>query len=273
MAIYKRLLTYNIPDHRHSSADVMKKTSTMFYEGPSKLIFWLTKDTDNGWEQANRIEEIWDADHMTERPMPLHVYQVEMDVTENDKHTMIAGLLYGGECFRTHEGAPPKARRLEISIGPEDELNSFVTDPTDPMEVYSKADLNENFYDPDTKQFKNLIYKEPAMGDRFTDDKIRSRRNHLLDNTDHKVAADDIPAEIKVGWEVYRQKLRDMPATWKDVPNELIPWVKSPEEHEPIYYDIKTDPEIISIEDRDEYDKKAMEQLWPIDGINENAPE
>tara|TARA_Y100000294_G_C8569689_1_gene342292 strand:+ start:165 stop:980 length:816 start_codon:yes stop_codon:yes gene_type:complete len=271
MAIYKTLLTYRIPDERHGQADVLGKTSTIQYEGPEKLILWLTKDENNCFEKANRLEDVWDADDMTERPIPGHCYQVELDAKAGDKECIIAGLIGPS----TEDSNPfGYLKRYEIKVGPDDMPNSFVTDPTSPFEVYSKADLNEDLYDPDTKQFKNLVYKEACV--EVTDDKVRLRRNNILEATDHKVAADDVPADIRKSWEEYRQKLRDYPATWKDVPNELIPWIKSPEEDDPKKghppYSIKTDPTIVSIEDRTAEDKKAIEQMWPIAGVDENAP-
>ena len=273
MAIYKTLLTYRIPDERHGQSDVLGKTSTCQYEGPEKLILWLTKDDTHAWGKANRLEAVWDADDMTERPMPGDLYQVELDAKAGDKECIIAGLI--GPSTETFNPLGT-LKRYEIKVGPDSEPNSFITDPTSPFEVYSKADLNEDLYDPDTKQFKNLVYKEACKPTRFTDKKIRSRRNHLLENSDHKTAASDVPADLKAEWETYRQKLRDIPATWKDVPNELIPWPKSPEENQTTNpngpWSTDNDDSIVSIKDRTPEDKKAIEQMWPIDGVDENAP-
>ncbi len=114
MAIYKTLLTYRIPDERHGQADVLGKTSTIQYEGPEKLILWLTKDENNCFEKANRLDNVWDADHMTERPIPGHCYQVELDVKAGDKECLIAGLI--GPCI---DGKNPfgDLKRYEIKVG------------------------------------------------------------------------------------------------------------------------------------------------------------
>ena len=269
MAIYKTLLTYRIPDERYGQADVLGKTSTIQYEGPEKLLLWLTKD-------GNNLEEAWDADDMTERPLPGDIYQVELDAKAGDKECLIAGMI--GPSTETYHPFG-NLKRYEIKNGPEDVPNGWVSDPTYPSHVFDRNDLVENIYDPETKQFKNLIYHDntPNMA-LLTDDGIRHKRNKLLEGSDNMAAASDIPDDVKQGWLDYRKKLRDLPADWKESPNELIEWPKDPDKQKAeAEWEATGQPKpkidhYVKIVDRTPEDKKAIEQMWPVAGVDENAP-
>jgi hypothetical protein len=269
MAIYKTLLTYRIPDERYGQADVLGKTSTIQYEGPEKLILWLTKD-------GNNLEEAWDADDMTERPIPGDMYQVELDAKAGDKECLIAGMI--GPSTETYHPFG-NLKRYEIKTGPDDVPNSSIKDPTYPSHVFDRNDIQENMYDPETKQFKNLRYHDNTSNmDNLDDDRIRHKRNMLLVASDHRVAASDIPDDIKKDWTDYRKKLRDLPADWKECPNELIEWPKDPDKAKgAAEMEASGQPKplidhYVKIVDRTAEDKKAIEQMWPIAGVDENAP-
>ena len=269
MAIYKTLLTYRIPDERYGQSDVLGKTSTIQYDGPEKLLLWLTKD-------GNHLEEAWDADNMTKRPLPGHCYQVELDAKAGDKECLIAGML--GPSTETYHPFG-NLKRYEIKNGPVDVPNGWVSDPTYPSHVFDRNAMQENVYDPETKQFKNLQYHDntPNMVN-LSDDKIRHKRNMLLVASDHRVAAADIPDDIKKDWTDYRKKLRDLPEDWKESPNELIEWPKDPDKQKTeAEFEASEQPKplidhYVKIADRTAEDKKAIEQMWPIAGVDENAP-
>ena len=269
MAIYKTLLTYKIPDERYGQSDVLGKSSTVWYEGPKKLLLWLTKD-------GNNLEEAWDADNMTERPLPGHVYQVELDAKAGDKECLIAGMI--GPSTETYHPFG-NLKRYEIKTGPDDVPNSSIKDPTYPSHVFDRNDIQENMYDPETKQFKNLRYHDNTSNmDNLDDDGIRFMRNKMLVASDHRVAANDIPDDIKKDWTDYRKKLRDLPADWKECPNELIEWPKDPDKAKgAAEMEASGQPKplidhYVKIVDRTAEDKKAIEQMWPIAGVDENAP-
>ena len=267
MAIYKTLITYRIPDERYGQADVMGKTSTIQYEGPEKLLLWLTKD-------GNNLEEAWDADNMTERPLPGHVYQVELDAKAGDKECLIAGMI--GPSTETYHPFG-NLKRYEIKNGPEDVPNGWVSDPTYPSQIFEWP--GHAVYDPETKQFKNLQYYDntPNMVN-LSDDGIRHKRNKLLEGSDNMAVANDIPDDIKKEWTDYRKKLRDLPADWKESPNELIEWPKDPDKvRAEAEFEASGQPKpkidhYVKIVDRTPEDKKAIEQMWPIAGVDENAP-
>lgn len=269
MAIYKTLLTYRIPDERYGQADVLGKTSTIQYEGPEKLILWLTKD-------GNHLEQAWDADDMTDRPTPGDVYAVELDAKAGDKECLIAGMI--GPSTETYHPFG-NLKRYEIKTGPDAVPNSSIKDPTYPSQVFDRFEVVKNIYDPETKQFKNLSYHDNTSNlVNLDDDGIRYRRNKILESTDSNVAADDIPASIKKEWTDYRQLLRDLPADWAVVPNELIEWPKDPQKQKSeADFEASGQPKpfndhYVKIADRSVEDKKAIEQMWPIAGVDENAP-
>jgi hypothetical protein len=100
----------------------------------------------------------------------------------------------------------------------------------------------------------------------------------MLVASDHRVAANDIPDDIKKDWTDYRKKLRDLPADWKESPNELIEWPKDPDKQKAeAEFEALGQPKpfidhYVKIVDRTPEDKKAIEQMWPIAGVDENAP-
>jgi len=213
---------------------------------------------------------------MTERPIPGDMYQVELDAKAGDKECLIAGMI--GPSTETYHPFG-NLKRYEIKNGPEDVPNGWVSDPTYPSQVFDRNSMQENVYDPETKQFKNLIYHDntPNMA-LLTDDGIRHKRNKLLEGSDNMAAASDIPDDVKQGWLDYRKKLRDLPADWKESPNELIEWPKDPDKQKAeAEWEATGQPKpkidhYVKIVDRTAEDKKAIEQMWPIAGVDENAP-
>ena len=72
-----------------------------------------------------------------------------------------------------------------------------------------------------------MTWKQPWM----TWETITQLRNDRLDATDSKVASDS-PDSVKQPWIEFRQKLRDIPVTWKKGEADEFPahMVKFPEE-------------------------------------------
>ena len=188
---------------------------------------------------------------------------------------------YSGNAWTFYRNLHPfgNLKRYEIKTGPEDVPNGWVSDPTYPSHVFDRNAMQENVYDPETKQFKHLKYHDntPNMA-LLTDDGIRHKRNKLLEGSDNMAAAEDIPADVKKDWIDYRKKLRDLPADWKECPNELIEWPKDPDKQKAeaeFEASGQSKPKIdhyVKIVDRTPEDKKAIEQMWPVAGVDENAP-
>ena len=109
------------------------------------------------------------------------------------------------------------------------------------------------------------------------DDMIRKLRDVVLKKSDGQIA-DDMPAALKEEWRIYRQRLRDIPADWLKVPNKYINWPQAPDGEMPdrIVTDRMLDEEtgldphpIIRVAERTAADNDAINQLVPIEGIDE----
>jgi|LWDU01.1.fsa_nt_gi hypothetical protein len=246
MANIQKTLTYKIPNTRHTDDDSEGKTSTCEYNGPSLLKVWIDRETGG-------VDAVFDADDMTEQPLPLDKFEVDLDCND-DNNAIIGSMIYGGI-------ADPL--RFEIQVGPADENNILVTDPTDIMEVYSKEHFNTNAVNEESGEWKSLIYKEACV--EISDEQVRSNRNSVLEACDNMIA-EDMPEAVKQQWMDYRQKLRDLPANWANVPNEFIAFPDAPDGKG---YDCEYDDTIIQIADRNEYATTAMLQLTAVVGIDE----
>ena len=278
MAWITKTITYKVPNQRHSMDDSEGKTSTEVYHGPSKLILWLCKTDNTEGEDygKNDIMHVWDADDMTERPIPLDCYEVEMDVTESDEMAVRAAMIAPKGGHENVEGKKgdstaaglclKKPKLYEVDVGPADQLNKLIPDPSCIMEVYAKQDIARNAYDPTTGKWKSLKYRTGVTEDR-TDDSIRDIRNSKLRDSDNMFNK-DMPESLIKEWEDYRQILRDIPEDWKDVPNEFITVPTEPQTKD-IRYDEATDKDdIVWIKDRDETrDADFLKQIKNIPNV------
>lgn len=231
----RKTLTYNIPDYIYSLENTLKKKATQEYDGPDYIILWV--DIESG-----RIEQTFGPENEPDRPLPLNVRR-EILPANNTENAIKIGILYGGL-------ATPKV--YEVSVGPVDQPNAIVSDPTDLRTVYDESKIVEDYTAP--LQFK------PHTRDR-SDEFIRSERNARLANSDSRVAP-DMPEALRQQWLDYRQKLRDLPTDWADCPNWLIRFPLSPDETIDANFD---DPEVrvIRIFQRSEEDKRKLLQLPP----------
>ena len=277
MAWINKTITYKVPNQRHSMDDSEGKTSTDVYHGPSKLILWLCKtDKTEGEDYGkNDIMHVWDADDMTERPMPLDCYQVELDATESDEMALRAGMLAPKGGHEDHEAQRhgdvcdglcfKKPKLYEVECGPADQDNKIIADPSHIMEVYAKQDIANDAYDPATGKWKALKYRTGITEDR-TDDSVREIRNGHLSGSDN-MFNEDMPAAMKQEWLDWRQKLRDLPADWKDVPNEFIVFPREPGTIEHRYSEDSDKDDVVWIKDRSEADADALKQIENISNV------
>ncbi len=277
MAWITKTITYKVPNQRHSMDDSEGKTSTDVYHGPSKLILWLCKtDKTEGEDYGkNDIMHVWDADDMTERPMPLDCYQVELDATESDEMALRAGMLAPKGGHEDHEAQRhgdvcdglcfKKPKLYEVECGPADQDNKIIADPSHIMEVYAKQDIANDAYDPATGKWKALKYRTGITEDR-TDDSVREIRNGHLSGSDN-MFNEDMPAAMKQEWLDWRQKLRDLPADWKDVPNEFIVFPREPGTIEHRYSEDSDKDDVVWIKDRSEADADALKQIENISNV------
>jgi len=228
-----KTLTYSIPDELYSTETKLGKTSTQVYNGPSEIICWVNKET-------GYLEETHSPDEEPDCPLPLHLRR-EVLSANTDENIIKIALLWGGI-------EAPKV--YEVKVGPEDQPNAILPDPSHIAEVYDEYALYND-------------YKAPLKFVEFDRDRswnfLREERNHRLYMSDGKLA-EDMPASLKQQWSDYRQKLRNMPNEWDGVPGYLVRFPIAPDEGvDPNF----NDPEVpvIMIADRTEEDNDAIGQF------------
>ncbi len=229
------MLTYSIPDKLYSLENTLGKTSTQLYEGPDEIVMWLNKET-------GYLMQAFAPEDEPDRPLPLDMKR-EILRADSDINCCKIGLIYGG--LET-----PKI--YEVSVGPVDQPNATVIDPSDVRIVYSRDSVTADYTAP-LKFFEHT--RIPS------DDFIRRRRNSLLAQSDGKISP-DMPEALKQQWMDYRQKLRDLPVDWADVPNYLVRFPRSPEDGPNMEFE-NPDVQVIRIADRDASDADALSNLPP----------
>jgi len=261
MAKVQRTVTFDLPDEFEQEVPTTSRgnTSTMEYDGPEQLILWVDKESQD-------IEQTWDKDDYTERPVPLNC-KVETIDADSDENCIKIGILFGGF---------PQRLLYEIRVGPADEMNRVIPDPSDPRSIFSENDILDDYQKPlvfrQGANYDGVTGANPGDWRRRDDAFIRNVRNSKLEVSDSKLAS-DMPAELIAAWETYRQKLRDLPETWAAVPNELISWPVAPDGEGDDPYVRNEDPEheVILVGARTAADNDAIGQLVPISGIDEEA--
>ena len=232
------MLTYSVPDQLYSTETTLGKTSTQLYEGPDEIVMWLDKET-------GYLMQAFAPEDEPDRPLPLDIRR-EILKADTDINCCKIGLIYGGL-------EQPKI--YEVAVGPVDQPNATVVDPSDIRIVYDKDSVTVDY----TAPLKFFEYKKDR-----SDEFIRSVRDAKLAESDGKIAP-DMPEELKQQWLDYRQKLRDLPDDWLEVPNYLVRFPLSPDDTVNMEFD---DPhvDVIRIEDRTDDDNDALSQLPP--GVN-----
>ncbi len=244
MAHIQKTVTYNMPDEYEGTTNTQGKTSTMPYDGPEQLILWVDKE-------SGEIEQTWDPDDYTDAPIPLNIEVHTIDA-DSDENCVKIGMLFGGF-------AMPKV--YEVRVGPSGDKNSEVVDPSDARKIFDENAVVENW------QISPIPFKSDWR--HKTDEFIREERNGKLKDCDGRIAADMTDDAVKQAWIDYRQKLRDIPADWANVPNHFIKWPANPDG------DYAPEPEnddevpVIMIADRTAEDADAIGQLTPISGLEE----
>tara|TARA_B100000470_G_scaffold221276_1_gene211294 strand:- start:251 stop:1024 length:774 start_codon:yes stop_codon:yes gene_type:complete len=257
MAHVQKVVTYDIPDEFEQAVPTkaLGKTSTQSYDGPSTLMLWIDKDSQD-------IHQTWDKDDYTEQPVPLNCEVKELNA-DTDENTIKIGLLFGGFAER---------KLYEVRVGPAEDDNVVIVDPVDPRMIFSENHIIDDYTKP--LQFKQGINLDNTNTTndfrRRSDAEVRSDRDAKLKQADGRIA-EDMPEEVKAKWIAYRQKLRDIPQDWAAVPNHLIRWPTDPDGEYDDPYPRDEDPEhkVIRVSERTADDDAAMAQLTPITGIDE----
>ena len=231
-----RTLTYPIPDELYTTTRTLGKTSTQDYIGPETL--WLYLNDDGRIMQTFAPEELPPVES---RGLDDTVVEFVPETDEDYIKIMIL-----------HSHWVPK--EYEVNVGPEDDPNIVVTDPTDIIMVFDEVSIVEDYTAP-------LEFRDYQKYKDRSDEFIRGVRDSMLVESDGRVS-EDMPESVKQAWLTFRQKLRDLPVTYADVPNWLIRFPLSPDQKTDPDFD---DPEIsiIMIADRTPEDQAALDQLPP----------
>ena len=228
-----RILTYPIPDELYSSTRTLGKTSTQEYIGPESLWLYLNED--------GRIINSFAPDELPpEESRGLDETVVEF-VPETDEDYIKIMILYS-------HWTP---KEYEISVGPAEDPNIVLSDPTDIIMVFDEIQIVDDY----TAPLEFLVYTR--YKDR-SDEWLRGIRDSALAESDGKIAP-DMPDALRQEWLDYRQRLRDFPVIYADVPNWLIRFPLAPDEEENDMNDPEVD--VIMIADRTAADQAAIDQL------------
>lgn len=231
-----RILTYPIPDELYTTTRTLGKTSTQDYIGPETL--WLYLNDDGRVMQTFAPEELPPVES---RGLDDTVIEFVPETDEDYIKIMIL-----------HSHWVPK--EYEVNVGPEDDPNIVVTDPTDIIMVFDEVSIVEDYTAP-------LEFRDYQKYKDRSDEFIRSVRDSMLMESDGRVS-EDMPESVKQAWLTFRQKLRDLPVTYADVPNWLIRFPLSPDQTvDPDFEDPEVS--IIMIADRTPEDQAALDQLPP----------
>jgi len=220
--------TFLFPVPEQYCGDVQDDTEVGIatYIGPRYLrTRWPMPDS-NGFISDDWTQGCWGVDDPSGfMPCPVDCVEVILDAEEYPMH---AAMLYG---------VAYEPDRVEVQVGPDSEPNADICDP---LSLYESIIPRSCGYD-----VVNSVWKTPQFRpdfaaaitvpdgetERFSWTVVRDLRNSMLSECDHRVSASDIPDSVKQPWLDYRQKLRDLPASWSDVGNStyLIQWPFDPE--------------------------------------------
>ena len=133
MAHVQKVVTYDVPDEFEQAVPTkaLGKTSTQSYDGPSTLILWIDKETKD-------IEQTWDKDDYTDQPVPLNLEVKELNA-DTDENTIKIALLFGGFAER---------KLYEVAVGPVEDDNAVIVDPSDPRMIFSENDIIDDYTKP-----------------------------------------------------------------------------------------------------------------------------
>jgi len=251
MSELTKTITYKIPNERYGTDDSEGKTSTHTYVGPSHLMLFMDKET-------HMVKEVQDMDNLCEQPTPLDFYELVLDCDESVENCI--------RCTLIGPVGYDKPKVYEVAVGPENQKNNVIKDPTHISEVYDQNSVAEGY---NGSEWADLTYETGRCGDDFPNNEwgrdnwnmefIRGVRNDDLEASD-AATSEDMPDSIKQKWIDYRQQLRDLPNDWDGVPADLIVIPQAPDEADARVF-ADPDVDVIIICDRTGDDDVVVAQL------------
>ena len=198
--------TYDIADGYLEQTNTNGDTATAAYTGPEKLWVFVAEATGENKSDAMPIDENWEDNGM---PAPDGETKVELDCAGED--TLICAIFLPHTVTLTQEGierALPEGYGKYVHPWPpypdhayERELIKYKADTADVSDSTDAVHKNGDW---------ELTWKQPWM----TWATMTELRDGLLDMSDAKVSFDQ-PASVKDPWVEWRQKLREIPVTFK----------------------------------------------------------
>lgn len=203
--IITKTCTYNVPDDYLHQTNTLGKTGSYEYTGPDKL--WIFVDETTGKPAGGTVLTI--KDDGDEVPTPPGVVKVFIDATVD---TVMASLVWR---FGDYSTLPTISETLP---------DGSVYERNDPQPPDHTFEFMDCVYNISTGQWvQPLPWKQPHV----TWDMLRAARTGMLAASDQVLVTKMLTEEQLAAFEVYRQKLRDLPAVMEGVD----PWkVKFPED-------------------------------------------
>ena len=199
--------TYDIADGYLEQTNTNGDTATASYTGPEKLWVFVAEATGENKSDAMPIDENWEDNGM---PAPDGETKVELDCAGED--TLICAIFLPHTVTLTQEGierALPEGYGKYVHPWPPYPDHCYERELIKYKKETATVD-NTNSDDKHTGGDWELTWKQPWM----TWTTMTNLRNDLLDMSDAKVSFDQ-PASVKDPWVEWRQKLRDIPVTFK----------------------------------------------------------
>lgn len=229
MAVSKitKTVIYPCPTEWMGQTQSTTKAGVSTYNGPAKLLTWW--HTDQASRGTNCVRVVPTDSKEAECPTELGCVAVELDPQKYPLHALdLWGCAWGPE-------------HIEVQCGPSSDPNPEIADPNHFTEVF---DLNSFYYDTATNEWSTPQFSVEQISDDGTGESpsfgwksVRKVRDAMLQSTDQKISAPDIPDSLKQPWLDYRQKLRDIPADWAGIGTVtcLIAWPKEPDAENKTY--------------------------------------
>jgi hypothetical protein len=202
----EKTFTYNLADSYLAQTNNLGRTATWTYTGPRYMWIFVDQTTKKVIGKFHYTER----DNGADVPVPAGQWKVAIDA---DVNPLIASIVHN-----------------EIDYGtlPHDEEvlpDGSVYGTPNPIPPDHTYELTEISYDPSTGFDFTGAWKNPHT----TWDQLRDSRNKNLAGTDIKILHAHTP-ELRAAWEEYRQKLRDLPATFAGVDAWKVPYPVAPDE-------------------------------------------
>lgn len=200
--------TYNIADELYASTTDAGRTASATYTGPDRVWIFVHEDTGLFSQIQPVLTSMEDG---AEVPVPVNHRRVEVVAADDP---VIMGIICEDK----------------VTYADESKTQETLPDGT-VIEFEAVATLSQTYNKDELVHDGSSWTLGPMKGEPFTWEDVLNGRNGALEGSDGKISP-DMPDEIKQPWIDYRQKLRDLPATFGyGTADEIAAWkVEMPRE-------------------------------------------